>query len=94
MIRLIAFHLLLFVFPFIAYGLYVSVVRKVETEEDLSQGAPVYWLVISGLVLSLLGFLLTTTFTGSEPGGVYTPAQLRDGKLIPGKIIEPGGDGG
>lgn len=94
MIRIIGFHVLIFALPFIAYGLYVAVMREVRSQEDLYQDAPVYWLAVTGLLLSIAAFLLTTTFTGSGPGGVYTPAQMRDGKLVPGHIDKVDGKNG
>ncbi|MHA1545466.1 MAG: DUF6111 family protein [Alphaproteobacteria bacterium] len=95
MIRIIGFHVLIFALPFIVYGLYATVFRKVRDGEELFEKTPVYHLAVVGLVLSIIGFFLTASFTGSSPGGVYTPAQMRDGQLVPGHIENPdGGNGG
>lgn len=82
MIRILAFNLVCFAIPFLAYAVW----RRVK---GVPPGTP--WplmvmarLAAAGVVLVLLGLLAVMSFSGGGPGSVYRPAVLRDGVIVPG----------
>lgn len=89
MFRVIAFHLFLFAVPFILYAVYVYVTRRAIPEGGVFADAPLVWLTGIGLAMTAAAFFVVAVFTGAEPGGVYHPAELRDGKIVPGRIDPP-----
>ena len=86
MIRFVFVHFLLFALPFILYLGYVRMTRAQREPGNVWKGAPLFGLLLAGLALMAVGFISLSVFTGSDTGGTYHPAQLRDGKLIPGYI--------
>lgn len=86
MARVVALQLFLFLLPFIVYGFYLYFSNIDPMKRESWVNSPVYWLAITGLLLTIAGFILTATFSGAPPGATYTPAQLRDGKIEPGHL--------
>ncbi len=86
MARVIALQVFLFALPFIGYGFYLYFSRMDPMKRESWERSPIYWLAIGGLCLTLAGFVLTATFSGSPPDATYTPAQVRDGKIVPSEI--------
>ncbi len=81
---------LLLVLPLILYWGYVRfVAEKKEESQGTWNEAPLTLLIASGIVLVLLSFVYFALTTGVEPGSRYQPAQMKDGELIPGKMIPP-----
>ncbi len=48
--------------------------------------APWTWIVAAGLTVMILALVGLGLFTGDEPGGVYVPPYMEDGKIVPGHI--------
>ncbi|MEJ8572253.1 DUF6111 family protein [Microbaculum marinum] len=86
MARVVALQLFLFLLPFAGYAMYLYFSRLDPMRRESWERSPIYWLVILGLVLTIIGFLLTATFTGAPPEATYKPAELRDGRIQPGNI--------
>ena len=80
------FSLILIALPFVTYAIYVSAVRRSEARGEAWRQAPWYWLVSSGLILSIVGTVLLISFSGSEPGSTYIPSEIKDGKIVPGRF--------
>ncbi len=91
MIRILFFQLLIFLFPFALYGLYVKFqIARGKAEKDPWGRNALFWLVVSGLVLTGGGFVVLSSFRGEKPGVIYQPAVMKDGKIIPGQFVKPG----
>lgn len=84
MIRVIVTQVILFLLPFLLYGGYLFLTRKMNRRAWIN--APRYWLVMSGLFLSVVGFIVLSQLDNNPLGGTYVPAHYEDGKLIPGQI--------
>ena len=88
MLRVIAFNIALFALPFVLYAAYVWIKRR-RLVGDVFDDAPIAYLAGAGLVLIIASFIIVGELTGADPEGDYTPAQLKDGQIVPGKIIKP-----
>lgn len=86
MIRVVAVHLLLFVLPFLAYGLWLVIRRRPVTEAEGWAEAPFAWLALAGAALVIAGFLTLASFGRSDRDGTYVPSSYIDGKFVPGHI--------
>ena len=89
MLRVVAFHLGVFVAPFALYALYLLATKRAVPGREAFVGRPLYWLITSGLALTIAAFFVVAALTGADPGGVYQPAEMRDGELVPGRIVTP-----
>lgn len=87
MARVVLIQLLLFALPFLLYAAYMLVTRKLATEGGIWQGAPFFWLAGAGIVLTLAGLVMFAQITGGVRDGVYEPARMEDGRIIPGRIV-------
>jgi len=89
MIARIAFDVLLFLLPFVLYGLWLAWARRrAATGGDPRtwRNAPFGLLVVAGLVLVLLSFIAWRFVEPDNAGGTYEPARVEDGRLVPGRI--------
>lgn len=90
MIRNILFHLVPFLLPFIAYGLYLYATRRARAQERkegrVFDEAPWFWLFATGLALLVLSLIAVWFFTGDPAGGSYIAPHVEDGKIVPGKF--------
>ncbi len=86
MIRKILFHLVPFLLPFIAYGLYVFATRRARAKGQAFDEAPWFWLFSSGLA-SLVASLIAVWAVGGDPaGGEYVAPHMKAGKIVPGQF--------
>jgi hypothetical protein len=83
MIRRFAFDILLFLLPFALYGLYW---RLSPSPNGRTATHPWSYLVISGLVLVAVSFVFWGVTQGSGQLGIYIPAHLENGHVIPGHV--------
>ena len=44
------------------------------------------WLTTAGLALLVVSLFATGLLSGSEPGGVYVPPHVEDGRVVPGRV--------
>jgi NADH:ubiquinone oxidoreductase subunit 5 (subunit L)/multisubunit Na+/H+ antiporter MnhA subunit len=75
---------LIFLLPFIVFALLLLIQRKRILDIEHWRG-PLPWLVIMGLVLTVMS-LLYVGFFGERQTGEYVPPHLENGILIKGKF--------
>jgi ABC-type Fe3+ transport system permease subunit len=46
------------------------------------------WVALAGLVLVGAALFAVALTGGSPPGGVYEPAHVEDGRVVPGHIVD------
>lgn len=85
MLRIVAFHLFLFLLPGLAYGFWLYVTRRRVGQQQWDD-APRGTLAIAGAALVVLSLVVFASFEGTQSNGVYKPAEFRDGKLVPGRF--------
>jgi hypothetical protein len=80
------------VLPTLLYILWAVFIRKPgQNNGDTNafawvQQGPWLWLIAAGVVLMGIGLTATALLTGADPGGVYVPARLEDGRVVPSRI--------
>jgi Family of unknown function (DUF6111) len=85
MVRILAEGVVLFAVPFVLYaGVLLLQQRYLFTSESWSKHS-LLWLALAGTVLCLIAIAGTALFR-TEETGVYVPAVVRDGKLVPGQF--------
>jgi hypothetical protein len=85
MLRIALIDVLLFALPFLIYGAYM-LATKGGAPKSLWQGAPVFWLLITGCGLLLATMATLISFSGGKPGGTYRPPTVVDGVVKPGEV--------
>jgi hypothetical protein len=85
MIRVL-YHVIPFLMPFVVYAMYVYMRRHEQKEGEQLHDTPWYWLVVTGMGLSIASVVALWLFGSSLPGGQYEPAATVDGKVQQGKI--------
>ena len=88
MTRIILINLLLILAPFLFYAAYILIEKKPETRQEFWQFIPLKKLLIIGFALMGVFYITQITFFTSVKDGIYHPATVKDGKVIPG-YIEP-----
>lgn len=86
MIRPVLTQLALFLTPFALYAIFLWATRARVLDVERWSLNTILVLSAASLVLMLGSFLLLAHFSGAPPGSVYIPAQVQDGKLVPGTI--------
>ena len=96
MVRILITYLLPLVLPALAWYLWSRLSPGASGVPDRETGwaaAPWDRLGIAGVVLLSLTLGALALFTGAEPGNVYTPARVVDGKVVPGvQAVAPARD--
>ncbi|PTW54974.1 hypothetical protein C8N35_11314 [Breoghania corrubedonensis] len=85
MLRVIVVHFLLFLLPFIAYGVWLMIVRRSASAENW-RDAPMLWLSLIGGVIVIVSLVMLASFEDDNADATYTPMQYENGKLVPGKL--------
>ncbi|WP_319775412.1 DUF6111 family protein [Breoghania sp.] len=85
MIRIIVVHALLFLLPFIAYAIWLAVVRRSASAENW-RDAPLLWLSMAGGLVVIASLVMLASFDDKNADANYTPMQFKDGQLVPGKL--------
>ncbi len=86
MARILAFDVLFFGLPFIAYAVWLLSTRGTATRGADWTGRVIGTLSIVGVVLMVIALIAVIHFNASPPGHGYHPAQVKDGKLVPGEF--------
>ena len=86
MLRNFLFHVVPFLLPFIAYGLYLFATRRAREKGQAFDEAPWYWLLAAGLTLMVASLIAVWAFTGDPAGGEYVAPHVQDGKMVPGRF--------
>jgi len=50
------------------------------------QQGPWFWLILSGMGISAASFVVGALLAGHSPHGKYVPAEVKNGRVIPGQI--------
>ena len=71
-------NLVLFLVPFVVYGIYIFALRHLRPEEEVRSWAtaPFHKLVLSGIALGILGLVASAIWSGDNPVEKYEPKKL------------------
>ena len=83
----IAFDLLLFLLPFLLYGIYIWYARWRLEHDPKWRDAPLAWLTMAGLGLVLISFVAWRLLEPANRDGTYVPARIENGKIVPGEMV-------
>ncbi len=83
MIRFVLTQLILFLLPFIGYGVWLFLNNRAKSLRHWGRG-PLLALSLSGLALTLVGAVFIERIGNVPDGANYVPAQFRDGVVVPG----------
>jgi hypothetical protein len=86
MARYIAIDIVFFLLPFAAYAAWLFVTRGSMGNVDDWQVRTIAYLSIAGAGLLLGAILAFTSFNQAPPDGVYVPAHVENGRIVPGHI--------
>jgi hypothetical protein len=82
MLRPILYESVLFLLPFIAYGLWLIMRRRDPTSLKGWEEAPILYLLIAAAITTAVGLALVGHLGGAPAGRRYVPARLENGVLI------------
>lgn len=85
----IAFQLLLFLLPFVAYAIWLWLTDRGWRTPERWRGVPMVWLVACGVALTLASLAALALTTGGSTRAIYEPARMENGVFVPGRIVEP-----
>ena len=83
MIRIIITQIVLFALPFVAFFVYQAVTQGFAAAAVSGTGRTTFTLILLGGLLVIAGFIYFAV-SGSQSEGVYVPAHLENGTLVPG----------
>jgi hypothetical protein len=84
MIRPIFTEVVLFLTPFAAYAIFLWLTRRGVLANTSWSVSTIVSLAIAALLLMIASFVLLAQFSGAPPGSTYVPAQVENGRLVPG----------
>lgn len=87
MLRVVALVLVLFVLPFAVFGIYAYLRRDAGETRPLFDDAPTFWLTATGLAAAIVGIFGFATLERTERDGVYVPAHVENGEIVPGRVV-------
>lgn len=87
MIKLLIFHLLILICPFIMLGFYYCLVGKYSKLNEIPNRYG-YELAIFGLFISITIFYLNPILSDSSIDNNYTPPYMENGRIISGSVKE------
>ena len=85
MIRPIFTEIVLFLTPFVLYGVFLWATKNEILHPDHWPVPRILALAIVALLLVLGSFLYFANYTGAPVGSDYEPAHIEDGKFVPGR---------
>jgi hypothetical protein len=85
MIRML-YHVVPFLVPFAVYAIYVYWRKRQPNAAEHMHDTPWYWLVVTGMSLSIASVVALWLYGSSPPDGEYQPATSQGGKIQRGKI--------
>ncbi len=88
MIRVGFTEIILFLTPFVLYGVFLWATRAGVMDPKLWPLSRVIWLAICAFALVTGSFIYFANVTGAPPGSTYVPAHMENGKFVPGRTIE------
>jgi len=84
MARYVAFDAVFFLLPFGIYAMYLIFTRGSLKNLDDWQVRTIAYLAIAGSALLLVAIFAFTSFTQEPPSGIYVPAHIENGVIVPG----------
>jgi hypothetical protein len=84
MTRALFSELILFLLPFVVFGLYL-VVRRRNPLAIAAWNDKIGWLVLAGLGCVIVA-LLYTGLTAERKTGAFTPTHVENGRVVPGQF--------
>ena len=60
--------------------------RALGTAKPRASDAPWPIMILTGFAVLISGMIALGLFTGEEPGGVYVPPYMENGKIIRGHV--------
>jgi hypothetical protein len=85
MIRPVLTELALFLAPFVAYAIFLTVTKTAVLERSSWPPKTLAGLAIVALILMIGSFIYLSHFSGAPPGQTYIPAHYDDqGRFVPG----------
>jgi hypothetical protein len=84
MIRPVLTELVLFLTPFVLYGIFLWATRAGVFHPDSWSLSTLAWLTIAALLLVIGSFVVFARYGGAPAGSIYVPAHVEDGRLVPG----------
>ena len=85
MIRPVATEVILFLMPFVLYGVFLWATKAGVMHPDSWPLSRIAWLVIAALALMLGSFIYFANYSGAPVGTTYVPAHMENGKFVPGQ---------
>ena len=85
MIRPVATEIVLFLMPFVLYGVFLWATKAGVMHPDSWPLSRIAWLVIAALALMLGSFIYFANYSGAPVGTTYVPAHMENGKFVPGQ---------
>ena len=85
MIRPVATEIILFLMPFVLYGVFLWATKAGVMHPDSWPISRIAWLVMAALALMVGSFIYFANYSGAPPGATYVPAHIEDGKFVPGQ---------
>lgn len=76
----------LFLAPFLLYAIYLTATERDARDQEHWRIKVLAICASGGFVLVILSLLAFAHFGGAPPGGIYIPAHMENGKLVPGQI--------
>ncbi|MFD1696310.1 DUF6111 family protein [Roseibium aestuarii] len=83
MLRVILTHLVLFLLPFLGYGLWLWVTRKASADRAWRDG-PMLYLSLAGALLVVLSLVFFASFEKGQVDRDYQPSRMENGRFVPG----------
>jgi len=85
--RILLQYLVPLLLPFLAYFVYVALARG--STPDWLEGVPWPHLAGAGVLLMALSLIAWNLTTGAPTEEIYLPPRFEDGRVVPGRTIEP-----
>ncbi|MGK2872458.1 MAG: DUF6111 family protein [Alphaproteobacteria bacterium] len=88
MLRVVLINIALFMLPVAVFAAYFYFSERNKNAVEIEwKNMPLSLLLQIGLVLIVVGMLVTAYIGGDDAGGTYLPARMENGKVIPGEVM-------
>ncbi|MDZ5449783.1 DUF6111 family protein [Labrys sedimenti] len=81
MFRPFLFEAVLFILPFLVYGIWL-LLRGGQSDAPARSGLPLLRLIALGVMSMAVGLALFAHYGGAPAGSAYVPAHMENGKLV------------
>lgn len=87
MLRVVLLNIVLFFSPLALYAIYFYVSERNRNAVVIAWNQmPLARLLQAGMLLIIIGMLITAYIGGDDAGGTYVPARMENGRLVPGEV--------